>query len=155
MSDQRSLLVRAVWFVLVGWWLTGVWLSIAWLLNVTIIGIPLGIKMMYRGPLFLSLKRRGALVEGAREHVDTIRGMTGLCCYEPPYDEDGELYLTFLLTDGHSMVGHQGGKPLYCSTPKTRWPERDHCSSYRPDSDSLPPVTALEALFDEHVRQSE
>lgn len=73
-----------------------------------------------------------AVVEAAQETVDTIRSMTGLCCYEPPYDEDGELYLTFLLTDGHSMVGHQGGKPLYFSTHKSRCPERNNCSSFSP-----------------------
>ncbi|QIO21338.1 YccF domain-containing protein [Haloarcula sp. JP-L23] len=78
MSDQRSLLVRAVWFVLVGWWLTGVWLSIAWLLNVTIIGIPLGIKMINRVPLVLSLKRRETLVEesdGGSQHSLLVRAV--------------------------------------------------------------------------------
>ena len=62
MSDQPSLLVRAVWFVFVGWWATGIWLSVAWLLNVTIVGIPLGIKMINRVPLVLTLKRRDQLV---------------------------------------------------------------------------------------------
>jgi len=64
MSDQPSLLVRAVWFVFVGWWLTGLWLSVAWFLNVTIIGLPLGITMINKVPLVLSLKRRDRLVEG-------------------------------------------------------------------------------------------
>jgi len=63
MSEQPSLLVRAVWFVFVGWWLTGLWLSVAWLLNVTIIGIPLGIKMINKVPFVLSLKRRETYVE--------------------------------------------------------------------------------------------
>ncbi|MFB6222772.1 MAG: YccF domain-containing protein [Haloarcula sp.] len=63
MSEQRSLLVRAVWFLFVGWWVTGIWLSVAWLLNVTIIGIPLGIKMINMVPLVLTLKRRDQLVE--------------------------------------------------------------------------------------------
>jgi uncharacterized membrane protein YccF (DUF307 family) len=62
MSEQRSLLVRAAWFLLVGWWVTGIWLSAAWLLNVTIIGIPLGIKMINAVPLVLTLKRRDRLV---------------------------------------------------------------------------------------------
>lgn len=64
MSDHPSLPVRAVWFVFVGWWLTGLLLSVAWLLNVTIIGIPLGIKLINKVPLVLSLKRRDPLVEG-------------------------------------------------------------------------------------------
>ncbi len=65
MADQPSLLVRAVWFLFVGWWLTGLWLSVAWLLNVTIIGIPLGIKMINKVPYVLSLKRREQYVEAS------------------------------------------------------------------------------------------
>jgi uncharacterized membrane protein YccF (DUF307 family) len=64
MTDQPSLLVRAVWFLLIGWWLTGIWLSAAWLLNITIIGIPLGIKMINWVPYVLSLKKRETYVEG-------------------------------------------------------------------------------------------
>ena len=63
MADQLSLLVRAVWFLLIGWWLTGLWLSVAWLLNVTIVGIPLGIKMINWVPYVLSLKKRTTYVE--------------------------------------------------------------------------------------------
>jgi len=63
MSDHPSLLVRIVWFLFVGWWLTGLWLSVAWLLNVTIIGIPLGIKMINKVPFVLSLKKRERYVE--------------------------------------------------------------------------------------------
>ncbi|WP_135303473.1 YccF domain-containing protein [Haloarcula amylovorans] len=63
MSDQPSLFVRALWFLLVGWWATGIWLSVAWLLNVTIIGIPLGIWLINQVPMILSLKRRDPLVE--------------------------------------------------------------------------------------------
>ena len=62
MTEQRSLLARAVWFVLVGWWLTGVVLSLAWLLTLTVVGIPLGIKLINRVPLVLTLRRRDPLV---------------------------------------------------------------------------------------------
>lgn len=55
---ERSLVVRAVWFLFVGWWATGIWLGVAWFLNVTIIGIPLGIKMINVVPMVLSLKER-------------------------------------------------------------------------------------------------
>jgi len=61
MSEQRSLLVRALWFLLVGWWVTGLWLSVAWFLNVTIVGIPLGIKMINKVPYVLTLKRRDVM----------------------------------------------------------------------------------------------
>jgi len=78
MSDQPSLLVRAVWFLFVGWWLTGLWLSVAWLLNVTIIGIPLGIKMINRVPFVLSLKRRDPYVEesdGTSQYSIPVRAL--------------------------------------------------------------------------------
>ncbi|WP_058366617.1 YccF domain-containing protein [Haloparvum sedimenti] len=57
-DTERSLAVRAVWFLLVGWWATGIWLGVAWFLNVTIIGIPIGIKMINKVPKVLSLKER-------------------------------------------------------------------------------------------------
>jgi uncharacterized membrane protein YccF (DUF307 family) len=55
-TEQHSIVVRAVWYVLVGWWASGIWLSIAWFLNVTIIGIPIGIKMINFVPKIISLK---------------------------------------------------------------------------------------------------
>ncbi|WP_418280025.1 YccF domain-containing protein [Halorubrum sp. DTA98] len=55
-ADDRSLVVRAVWFVLIGWWATGIWLSVAWFLNLLIVTIPLGIKMINMVPMVLSLK---------------------------------------------------------------------------------------------------
>lgn len=56
MSDSPSLLVRAIWFVFVGWWITGFLLSVAWFLNLTIIGLPIGIKMINYAPYALTLK---------------------------------------------------------------------------------------------------
>jgi uncharacterized membrane protein YccF (DUF307 family) len=55
MSD-RSLLVRALWFVVVGWWVTPVVVNVAWALNATIIFIPLGIKLINLVPTVLTLK---------------------------------------------------------------------------------------------------
>jgi len=78
MSDQPSFVIRALWFIFVGWWLTGLWLSAAWLLNVTIIGLPLGIKLINRVPLVLSLKRRENLVEegrGGSQYSLVVRGL--------------------------------------------------------------------------------
>jgi uncharacterized membrane protein YccF (DUF307 family) len=57
-NQQHSLVVRALWYVFVGWWATGIWLSVAWVLNVTIVGLPLGIKMVNKVPMVLSLKRQ-------------------------------------------------------------------------------------------------
>lgn len=40
--------------------------------------------------------------------------------------------LTCILTDGASMVAHQGGKELHYSTYKTRCPDRNGCKSLSP-----------------------
>ena len=69
------------------------------------------------------------MVEAIRETVDTIRAMTGIDCYSPPYD-DVDLFMSFLITDGQTMFGHQGGKELHFSTHKQQCPERDVCSSF-------------------------
>ena len=55
-TEQRSLLLRAAWFLLVGWWATGLWLTIAWIFLVLVITIPIGIKMINVVPMVLSLK---------------------------------------------------------------------------------------------------
>ena len=60
-SKQHSLIVRAIWFIFVGWWATGIWLGIAWFLNVIIIGFPLGIKMINKTPYVATLKKRESL----------------------------------------------------------------------------------------------
>jgi uncharacterized membrane protein YccF (DUF307 family) len=57
-NNDPSLVIRAVWFLFVGWWASGIWLSIAWFLNLTIIGMPLGIKMINLTPKVVSLKSR-------------------------------------------------------------------------------------------------
>ncbi|WP_134670583.1 YccF domain-containing protein [Halorussus marinus] len=67
---QHSLVVRALWYLFVGWWATGLWLTAAWVLTVTIVGLPVGIKMINAVPKVLTLKERsGSLVagSGARE----------------------------------------------------------------------------------------
>ncbi|MEZ3143679.1 YccF domain-containing protein [Halobaculum sp. MBLA0143] len=66
MSDgsSPSVIVRAVWFVFIGSWLSGVWLSLAWFLNLTIIGTPLGLKMINKVPWIVSLKSRTMEVGG-------------------------------------------------------------------------------------------
>lgn len=78
-GDAPSLAVRAVWFLLVGWWATGIWLGVAWFLNVTIVGLPLGIKMVNVTPKVLSLKER-ELVEadgspGTQRYGLLVRGI--------------------------------------------------------------------------------
>lgn len=53
----------------------------------------------------------------------------------PPHDT----YLTFVLTNGQVMLGHQGGKQLYYSAHKQRCPERDTCAFFSPECERPPP----------------
>ncbi|ADQ65705.1 hypothetical protein C499_10894 [Halogeometricum borinquense DSM 11551] len=72
MSD-RSLLVRALWFVFVGWWATPIVINVAWALNATIILLPLGIKLINLVPTVLTLKEPRSLSE-----PDSGRGQRSL-----------------------------------------------------------------------------
>ncbi|SEO57707.1 Uncharacterized membrane protein YccF, DUF307 family [Halogranum amylolyticum] len=53
---ERSLVIRALWFVVVGWWATPAVVNVAWSLNATIVLIPIGIKLTNLVPTVLSLK---------------------------------------------------------------------------------------------------
>lgn len=61
-----NLLLRVIWFVLIGWWLTGILSAAAWALNATIIGLPLGLWIINRLPLVATLRPTESfyLVEG-------------------------------------------------------------------------------------------
>jgi uncharacterized membrane protein YccF (DUF307 family) len=54
--EPPNLIVRVIWFVLVGWWLTGVLSVVAWAFNATIIGLPLGLWIINRLPLAATLR---------------------------------------------------------------------------------------------------
>ena len=66
--EQMPFLVRVIWFFVLGWELTGMWILLAWALNLTIIGLPLGLWMINRVPQVLTLKARpGAWVIGFKD----------------------------------------------------------------------------------------
>ena len=54
---QNPLPLRALWFLLVGWWASALWLSVAWALCATWIGLPFGFWMINRTPAVITLGR--------------------------------------------------------------------------------------------------
>jgi uncharacterized membrane protein YccF (DUF307 family) len=55
-GDQFPFILRVLWFFFIGWHITFWWILAAWLLNLTIIGMPLGLWMLNRVPLVLTLR---------------------------------------------------------------------------------------------------
>lgn len=54
---QRNILVRALWFVLIGCWFSFIWMELAYLACLTFIGLPLGFWMFDKVPAIVSLRR--------------------------------------------------------------------------------------------------
>lgn len=57
-SNGPNLLVRAVWYLLVGWWLTAFAMALAWTAAILIVGLPLTFWLVNRIPTFLTLRPR-------------------------------------------------------------------------------------------------
>jgi uncharacterized membrane protein YccF (DUF307 family) len=74
-STGPSLLVRAVWYVLVGWWLTAIVLGLAWFLAATIIGLPITFYLVNRVPTVLTLRPRA-------EQYQLVAGGDGVTRYQ-------------------------------------------------------------------------
>lgn len=56
------LVLRILYFFLFGWWATGIWINVAWFLNLTIVGLPMGLWMLNRVPQVLTLRPMKQLV---------------------------------------------------------------------------------------------
>ena len=55
-ARQPLWLVRALYFVLIGWWFSLLWAGVAWLLCITVIGLPLGVLMLHGLPAVTTLR---------------------------------------------------------------------------------------------------
>jgi uncharacterized membrane protein YccF (DUF307 family) len=73
-SDGPGLVVRTLWFVFVGWWLTGIVNVLAYLIALTIIGLPFAFLIFNRLPSILTLRPR--TVQTTHAVVDGVTYVT-------------------------------------------------------------------------------
>ncbi len=78
-----NIILRVIWFVLVGWWLAGILSVAAWALNATIIGLPIGLWIINRLPFAATLRSpsspyrldEGILRPGREQHPLLLRAI--------------------------------------------------------------------------------
>lgn len=77
-----NILIRVIWFLVIGWWLGGILSGVAWFLNATIIGLPLGLWIINRLPTFITLRSQdqrwkfnGQTVSRTRQQPFLIRAV--------------------------------------------------------------------------------
>ncbi len=56
-AAQQPFLLRAIYFLAIGWWFSAIWLAVAWALSSSIIGLPLGFLMFNSVPAVITLQR--------------------------------------------------------------------------------------------------
>jgi len=54
---QHPFLLRAVWFIVAGWWMSALWLIAAWALCASVIGMVIAFWMFDRVPAVITLAR--------------------------------------------------------------------------------------------------
>lgn len=54
--QRPGFLLRALWFILIGWWFGLIWLIVGYVFCVTIILLPIGLAMLNRLPQVLTLR---------------------------------------------------------------------------------------------------
>ena len=69
------ILVRIVWYLFAGWWVTGIAMAIAWVAGITIVGLPLSFYIVNRIPTTLTLRPR-------RERYALVTGDDGITRYQ-------------------------------------------------------------------------
>ena len=88
---------------------------------------------------YFDVHRKGTdlseLVSEVKATVEEIQTVTAMDCYRDAAAQ--EFYLTFIISNGHLMLAHHGGKELYYSTFKNRCPESSSCPSYAPCCEAI------------------
>lgn len=73
-SHGPSIVVRALWFIFIGWWLTALVNVIAYVIALTVIGLPVAFMIFNRLPTVLTLRPR--TIQTAPEDAGGIAYMT-------------------------------------------------------------------------------
>lgn len=55
-ADGPGCLIQALWFGFVGWWLGGLAAALGWILNLTVVGLPLGLAIFGAMPKLIALQ---------------------------------------------------------------------------------------------------
>ena len=76
---QRPIWVRAIYFVLVGWWLGAVWLGVAWICSVLIVTLPVALLMYNRIGAVMTLLRYSAARRPTRRASALFPYGAGFC----------------------------------------------------------------------------
>lgn len=56
-TPQLPFILRALYFLVIGWWFSALWISIAWALCASVIGMVFGFWMFDRVPAVITLAR--------------------------------------------------------------------------------------------------
>jgi len=70
-SNGPGFLVRAIWFIFIGWWLSALSIGVAYFLCLIIIGLPLGFMIFNRLPAIMTLRPRSE-----RQSIEVRDGIT-------------------------------------------------------------------------------
>ncbi len=76
-------LVRGLYFLFVGLWLSQVWILATWFLKATVIGLPFGLMMLNRLPQVVTLKSVKNQTHGVVQHGAVIISQCG--CTQQPF----------------------------------------------------------------------
>jgi len=56
-SKELPIILRIIYFFVIGWWLGLLTVKVGWLLCVSVIGLPLGVALLNQVPLLMTLKQ--------------------------------------------------------------------------------------------------
>ncbi len=73
-SSGPNVVFRALWYLLVGWWLTAILMTVAWVAAIVIVGLPLTFWLVNRIPTALTLRPR-------RKHFLAVTDTAGITRY--------------------------------------------------------------------------